>query len=140
MSTIQQSLIDQKQPTTGGGLSGGLDWALDVTKKVATIYDQIKTIGKSPEVVVEKPRAGEPDGRNVQNVDPKAADRGSETINKVQQIYDQIKGLFNIGFPQDSPQPTAPVTHEVATSSMPFGLSIGTAAIIGLLILLMVKK
>jgi hypothetical protein len=138
MSTIQQSLIDQKQPA--GGIGGGLDWALEVTKKVATIYDQIKTIGKSPEVVIEKPRTGLPEGTNVQNVDPKAADRGAETINKVQQIYDQVKGLFNIGFPQESPQPTSPVVHEIEPSSMPFGLSIGTMAIIGLLILLMVKK
>jgi len=138
MSTIQTSLIDQKQPLTGG-LGDILDSISTNVSKVVTIWDKIQTIGKSPEVVVEKPRAGSPEGTNVQNVDPKAADRAADTITKIQQIYDQVKGLFGLGYPSTESQPTAPVTTE-AGSALPFGLSMGALAVIGLVILLAVKK
>jgi len=139
MSTIQQSLIGQNQPTSVG-LGDILDWTSNTVSKVGTIYEQVKTIGKSPEVTVEEPRAGTVEGKNVQNVDPKAADRGAETIYTVQKVIDQVKGLFNVGFPQDSPQPASTVTHDVGTSALPFGLSMGAIVIIGLLLLFMVKK
>lgn len=138
MSTIQTSLIDQQQPTSVG-LGDWLDRISSGVDKVVTIWNKIETIGKSPEVTVETPRAGSPEGTNVQNVDPKAADRGADTITTIQQIYDQVKGLFGLGYPSTTPQPTAPVTTE-AGSALPFGLSMGALAIIGLLILLMVKK
>ena len=138
MSTIQTSLIDQKQPLSGG-LGDILDSISTNVSKVVTIWDKIQTIGKSPEVVVEKPRAGSPEGTNVQNVDPKAADRAADTITKIQQIYDQVKGLFGLGYPSTESQPTAPVTTE-AGSALPFGLSMGALAVIGLVILLIAKK
>jgi hypothetical protein len=138
MSTIQQSLIDQKQPTSVG-LDDWLDRIGIGVDKVVTIWDKIQTIGKSPEVTVETPRAGSPEGVNVQNVDPKAADRGADTITKIQQIYDQVKGLFGLGYPSTESQPTAPVTTE-AGSALPFGLSMGALAVIGLVILFIAKK
>ena len=139
MGQVQLSLIDQKQPTNG--LGGILDWAGENVSKIKTIYDEIKTFGKSDEVIVETPRAGSPEGKDVQNVDPKAVDRMAEVFNTAEKWIAQVKGLFNLGFPQDSPQPTSPVQHEIEPgAALPFGLSIGTAAIIGLLIFMLVKK
>jgi hypothetical protein len=138
MSTIQQSLIDQKQPVNIG-LGDILDSISNNVSKVVTIWDKIQTIGKSPEVTVETPRAGFPEGVNVQNVDPKAADRAADTVTKIQQIYDQVKGLFGLGYPSTESQPTAPVTTQ-AGSALPFGMSMGALAIIGLVIILAVKK
>lgn len=138
MSTIQQSLIGQDQPTSGG-LGDWLDKIGSSVSKVVTIVDQIKTIGKSPEVTVETPRAGSPEGTNVRNVDPLAADRSADTVTKIQNIYDQVKGLFGLGYPSTESQPTAPVTTQ-AGSALPFGLSMGALAVIGLVILIAVKK
>jgi hypothetical protein len=144
MSTWTQSIVTNKpgqsypeQPLPT--LDKVLDQIGGTAQKIGSIWDTIKNIGKSPEVTVEKPRAGSPEGTNVQNVDPKAADRAADTITKIQQIYDQVKGLFGLGYPSTESQPAAPVTTQ-AGSALPFGLSMGALAVIGLVILIMVKK
>jgi hypothetical protein len=149
MSTFQQSILpmDPNDPLTqiynkvmkDGQLNTVLDGIGGTVQKISTIWNQIENFGKSPEVVVEKPRAGSPEGTNVQNVDPKAAYRGADTITKIQQIYDQVKGLFGLGYPATESQPVAPITTE-AGSALPFGLSMGALAVIGLVIILIAKK
>ena len=52
--------------TTTGTIDEGLDWALETTKKVGTLWNQVESLfGKKREVIVETPRAGAPEGTNV---------------------------------------------------------------------------
>lgn len=131
------ALVETKKP---GPIEEGLDWALDTTKKIGTLWDQLSGLfGKKREVIVEKPRAGSPEGKNVQNVD----DTGNRSadVDKVfayaGQIIDQVKGLFGLGYPQTTSQPAAGVQTELGGLA---GLSMGTLAIAALVIWLLTRK
>ena len=119
----------------------GLDWALDVSKKVVTLYDIITDIGTPKrEIVEEKPRAGYPEGQDVQHLN-EAVQRAAKTIHQTAteaagRIYDQVKGLFSLGFPQTQPQPTAGVTTAAGVA----GLSLPMIAVLALLLYLGTRK
>ncbi|MCJ7805913.1 hypothetical protein MUP46_04710 [Patescibacteria group bacterium] len=131
------ALVETKKP---GPIDEGLDWALDTTKKIATVWDQLSGLfGKKREVITETPRAGSPEGKNVQNVND--TPNRSADVDKVfayaGQIIDQVKGLFGLGYPQTMPQPAGGVQTELGGLA---GLSMGTLAIAALIILLLTRK
>lgn len=132
------ALVETKKP---GPIDEGLDWALDTTKKIATVWDQLSGLfGKKREVIKETPRAGSPEGKNVQNVNDagnRSADTTQRILTQAGEIINQVKGLFGLGYPQTEPQPTAGVQTELGGLA---GLSIGTLAIAGLVIWLLARK
>lgn len=111
----------------------GLEWALEQTKKATTLYDQLKNLWEPREVINETPREGYPDGKNVQHLNT-IQGRGAELYSTVSGIYDQVKGLFNLGFDQTETQPVSPVTHEL-TPDMQTGLIVIGAVILLFLLL-----
>lgn len=131
------ALVETKKP---GPIDEGLDWALETTKKIGTLWDQVSGLfGKKREVIVEKPRAGSPEGKNVQNVND--AGNRSADVDKVfayaGQVINQVKGLFGLGYPQTTPQPAAGVQTELGGLA---GLSMGTLAVAALIIYLLARK
>ena len=122
-----------------GPIQGGLDQVLDITKGVKTLWDEIKNIFDEPrEVIKEEPRAGYPDGRDVQHYN-ESVDRGADVVQRIAvqtgQLIDQVKGLFSLGYPQTQPQPTGGVTGELMQPAIPVGL-----VAVALLVLLLVRK
>lgn len=109
-------------------LAEGLDWALSTSVKAATLYDQIKTAFSPREVISETPRAGYPDGRDVRHTND-MTQRSAEVYQTGRQLYDQVRGLFNLGFEQAQAQPAAAITTG--------GIGIGTIALLVLLYLLL---
>lgn len=125
---------------TPGTIDEQLDWALEKGGKLLTFWNQIEdTFGKKREVIVETPRAGAPDGKDVQHVDsPGTSGADTQTIlTKAGEIINQVKGLLGIGYPQTVPQPVSGVQTELGGLA---GLSMGTLAIIGLILYLMTRK
>lgn len=118
----------------------GLDWALAQTKKVSTLYDKLKELWEPREVIREKPRAGYPEGKDVRHLND-IVEKGAETVKAgaawVGGIYDQVKGLFNLGFDQTGKQPVFSIQHEIEPTAK-IGIGVIAAAII--LILLLRKR
>ena len=116
-----------------------LEWALEQTKKVTTLYDQLRGLWEPREVIAEKPRAGFPDGKNVQHLNEKI-ERGAEVVKAGAQviggIYEQVKGLFNLGFEQTGKQPAFSIQHELEPETK---IGIGVIAAILILVLLLRK-
>ncbi len=109
-------------------LGESLDWALDQTTKAATLYSQYQAAFSPREVISETPRAGYPEGRDVRNTNSIEA-RSADVYEAGKQFYDQLKGLFNLGYSQ-SPQPVS----TVPTTAKPT-IGLGTIAGLGLLLL-----
>lgn len=116
-----------------------LEWALEQTKKVTTLYDQLRNLWDPREVIEEKPRAGYPDGKDVRHLNEKI-ERGAEVVKAGAQviggIYDQVKGLFNLGFEQTGKQPAFSIQHELEPTTK---IGIGVIAAVIILILLLRK-
>jgi hypothetical protein len=131
------ALVETKKP---GPIDEGLDWALDVTKKIKTVWDEFSgLLGKKREVIKETPRAGSPEGKDVQNVND--ADNRSADVVKVfgylGEFLTQMKGLFGLGYPQTTPQPAVGVQTELGGLA---GLSVTSLLIIGLILFLLTRK
>jgi len=131
------ALVETKKP---GPIDEGLDWALNTTKKIGTLWDQLSGLfGKKREVIKETPRAGSPEGKDVQNVN----DTGNRSadVDKVMtyagQIINQVKGLFGLGYPQTTPQPAAGIQTELGGLA---GLSVTSLLIIGVILYLLARK
>lgn len=118
----------------------GLDWALQQTKKVTTLWDQVKTIyGEAREVISGKPTAGYPEGRNEKHIND-AVEKGVGIIQQgvawAEGLLGQVKGLFNIGFPQQGGQPAFSIKHEVQPSTKTtIGIGVAIAAIVVIFLL-----
>lgn len=114
-----------------------LEWALSQTGKVTTLFDQIKGIWEPREVIAEKPRAGSPEGKDVRNLD-QIVEKGADVIKAgtawVGGVFDQVKGLFNLGFGQTGKQPVFAIEHELEPS-VKIGIGVIAAAIILVLLL-----
>lgn len=121
-------------------LGESLDWALTQTKKVTTLFDQFSDIWEPREVIKEKPRAGYPEGKDSRNLN-QTIEKGANVIkagaNVIGGIYDQVKGLFNRGFPQTGGQPAFAVKHELDPSPT---LTIGIGVIAALVIFMILRK
>jgi len=117
----------------------GLEWALEQTQKVTTLYDQLKGFWDPREVIQEKPRAGYPDGKDVRHLND-VVDRGADVIKAgtewIGGVADQVKGLFNLGFDPTGKQPVFSIKHELEPTAK---IGIGVIAAIIILILLLRK-
>lgn len=118
----------------------GLEWALAQTRKVTTLYDELRGLWEPREVITEKPRAGYPEGKDVRNLDQivkKGADVTKAGAAWVGGIYDQVKGLFNLGFDQTGKQPVFSIQHEIEPTAK---IGIGVIAAVIILLLLLRKR
>ena len=114
-----------------------LGWALAQTKKITTLYDQIMGTREPREVIVETPRAGYPEGQDVRHLN-ETIDKGAEMIEAgkawIGGVYDQVKGLFNLGFDQTGKQPVFSIEHELEPT-VKIGIGVIAAAVILILLL-----
>jgi len=120
-------------------LGQSLDWALEQTRKVTTLFDQLSGIWDPREVIEEKPREGYPEGQNVRHLN-ETVEKGADVIKAGKEwvggVYDQIKGLFNLGFDQTGKQPVFSIQHELEPTAK---IGIGVIAAVIILILLLRK-
>jgi len=123
--------IEKRDP-----IGESLDWALGVSKQVGTLYQQIKGQFQPREVIVETPRAGYPEGQDIMHTND-LSQRCADVVTVGKQLYAQVKGLFGLGYPATEKQPVPGVKHEIAGIA---GLSLGSIAIIALLIILFMRK
>ncbi|KPK75273.1 MAG: hypothetical protein AMJ79_11845 [Phycisphaerae bacterium SM23_30] len=139
--TESKQLADVVTTKPADKIEQGLDWAIEQTKKVTTLWDQIKSTWDKPrEVIAEKPRAGYPEGQNLIHYNDEV-DRGANVAEQIlvlgKQFYDQVKGLFGLGYPSTGTQPVATVEHEVSLAG---GLNWGIVLIIAIVLYLVTKK
>lgn len=117
----------------------GLDWALAQTKKVTTLYDQLKGLWEPREVIEEKPRAGSPEGKDVQHLN-ETVDKGAKVLKAgsawVGDVFEQVKGLFNLGFDPTGKQPVFAIQHEIEPTTK---IGVGVIAAVIILVLLLRK-
>ena len=111
-------------------LNEGLDWALETTKKVTTVYDQLKWMWEPREKIVATPRTGTAEGVDARNTNIEV-NRGADVYETAKDFYAQVRGLFGLGYPSNEKQPVpivqpAPVIQQGSTA----GMSFGTIAII----------
>ena len=115
-----------------------LDWALEQTKKVTTLYDQLRNLWDPREVIEETPREGYPEGKDVRHLNEKV-EQGAAVVKAGAQVIggvvDQVKGLFNLGFDQGK-QPAFSIQHELEPTTK---IGIGVIAAILILVLLLRK-
>jgi hypothetical protein len=123
--------LDQSVSATKSGPVETTDWGRVVETGVM-LYDKIKGIFSPRETVEGEPRAGTIEGRNEQHTDIEV-NRGPDIVTTTKDFYDQVKGLFGLGYPQSQPQPSVPVHHEAATVN---GVSLTMPMLIGGAVLL----
>lgn len=120
----------------------GLDWAMDQTKKVITVFDQLKGLWEPREVIEEKPREGYPAGKDVQHLN-ETVDKGANVVKAgsawVGDIFGQVKGLFNLGFDPTEKQPVSAIQHELDPTTK-IGIGVFAVAAVIILILLLRKR
>lgn len=114
-----------------------LDWALAQTRTITTLYDQLKGFWEPREVIKETPREGYPEGQDVRHLN-ETVEKGAEIIKVgkalIGKAYDQVKGLFNLGFDQTGKQPVFSIEHELEPT-VKIGIGVIAAAIILVLLL-----
>lgn len=129
-------------PGAIGAIGGGLDWALEQTKKVTTLYDQLSFLWEPRETIIAKPRAGYPEGRNERNLND-LVDRAAEVLkigkSKAGEFVNQVKGLFGLGYGQTKKQPVFAIQHELQPSKQTW-IGLGIIAAIIVVVLLLGKK
>lgn len=125
-----------------GALAGGLDWALQQTAKVVTLYDQLSPMWEPRETIVGQPREGYPEGRDVQNLND-IGDKAAAVVTigkaKASEFVDQIKGLFGLGYTPTQKQPALAVRHELQPASMSW-TSLGIVAAVIVVVILLGRK
>jgi len=117
----------------------GLDWALEQTMKVTTLFDQLKGLWSPREVITETPREGSPEGTNVAHLND-TVEKGAQVLKAgtawVGDVFEQVKGLFNLGFDQTGKQPVFSIMHEIDPTAK---IGVGVIAAVIILILLLRK-
>lgn len=116
---------------------GGVRRAGEVSQDIKTVFDQVADLwGISRRSVTEgTPRAGYPEGRDVQHLNTDEDNRPdilTMAAGVYQGILEQVKGLFNIGYPQTSGQPAFAIRHDIE----PTPKTMIVAAVIGAVIIL----
>jgi len=126
-------VVSQKEPAT---FTESLSWALEQTRNIATLFEEIKTSADAPrDTVVGTPRAGYPEGRDEQNLNNninRGADTAQQLLSMGGQFYDQVKGLFSTGYDQYMKQPVASAGGQA--------LPVATLIVIAIIIYIVVKK
>jgi len=114
-----------------------LEWALAQTRKVSTLYDELKGLWTPRDVTKETPRAGYPEGRDVRHLND-TIQKGSEVIRAgvswAGGMIDQVKGLYNRAFGQTGKQPVFSIEHELEPG-VKIGIGVIAAAVILVLLL-----
>jgi len=127
-------------------VSGGWD-AIDNILATGTPFPaqqrltiQLRGMWEPREVIVETPREGSPEGKDVRNLN-QIVEKGAEVIKAgkswIGGVYDQVKGLFNLGFDQTGKQPVFSIEHEIEPT-VKIGIGVIAAAVI--LVLLLRKR
>ena len=123
-------------PTDPFGQS--LGWALEQTTGVVTLFDQIREIWDPREVIEEVPREGYPEGKNVKHLN-QTVDKGAKVLKAgsawVGDVFEQVKGLFNLGFDPTGEQPVFSIKHELEPTT-----KIGIGVIAGIIILILLLR
>lgn len=134
-SAESQQLVEKMGPKADP-FGEGLNWALTQTKKVTTLFDQLKGLWEPREVIKEKPREGYPEGQDVRHLN-ETVEKGAEIVKAgkawIGGVYEQVKGLFNLGFKQGK-QPAFSIEHEIEPT-VKVGIGVIAAAIILVLLL-----
>ena len=86
------------------------DWG-KVAETGVMLYEKIKGIFSKGDTVEGTPRAGTLEGATEQNTNIDV-NRGADVYTTAKNFYDQVKGLFGLGYPQTEPQPSVAVQHE----------------------------
>jgi len=117
-----------------------LEWALQQTKSIITLFDQVREIYDPREVIEETPRVGYPEGKNLRHLN-ETVDKGAKVLKAgsawVGDVFEQVKGLFNLGFDPTGKQPVFSIQHELEPTTK---IGIGVIAGIIILILLLRKR
>lgn len=138
--------VSVKKESAFDWINQGLEWALGTTKKISTIANQwdIATGKKVISTNTEGQSSGDaqPKTRNVSNVDT-FIKRGADVIQNVgkaaENIFGQVKGLFNLGFDGDS-QPVFSIQHELDPGTKLAIGSTGLILIVIFIVYILVKK
>ncbi len=139
---LEQLVSATGQPGVIDNLFTGLKGLATTSREIRTLADELIAPWSTRETVYSKPQAGYPEGRDEQhlnNLAQAAANVWETTKTSAQAMLDQVKGLFNVGFPQQGGQPVFGVTHEIQPSK---GLSAGLiiAGIVIVLVILLSRK
>jgi len=138
--SAESQQLAQKMGPKSDPVGETLSWALSQTAKVTTLYDQLKGLWKPREVIKETPRKGYPEGKDLRHQND-IVKQGADVIKAgkawIGGVYDQVKGLFNIGFGQMGKQPVFSIEHEIEPA-VKVGIGVIAAALI--LVLLLRKR
>lgn len=126
-------------PADENWIGQGLDWALDQTKKVTTLVDELGGVFSKRESIqgepFEGPKAGTTTHLN------QVTNKGAEIYNTgkafVGGIVDQVKGLFNLGYDPTGKQPTFAIQHELKPGPQ---ITIGAIVIISIIIFALLRS
>ena len=113
----------------------------EISQQFRTVVDEIGEawgVWERP-VIEERPRAGYPAGQDVQHLNRPEDDR-ADVVTMARGLFggilEQVKGLFNLGFPQTSGQPAFAIKHEVEPSQKTMiivGVAVGAILLVILL-------
>lgn len=135
--SAESQRLAQKMGPKSDPVGETLDWALAQTKSITTLFDQVKSIWEPREVITETPRAGYPEGKDIRHLN-ETVEKGAEMIKAgkawIGGVYDQVKGLFNLGFDQTGKQPVFSIEHELEPG-VKIGIGVIAAAVILVLLL-----
>ncbi len=138
-SLISASFVGgEKEPNLLDNIVSGMNWFAVQSRKIRTLADDIMGPWTPRDTVKGTPIAGSKDGRDVQHLND-FSKMGADVINVFKTgasaILDQAKGLFNLGFPQDTKQPAFGLTHDIKLSKgLSTGLIIAGIAIVVLIL------
>ena len=132
----------EKEPGLFENIFTGLEWAATQSRNIRTLADELMAPWSPRDTVYGKPQAGYPEGRDeghLNNLAQAGANMWEAMKVGAGAMLDQVKGLFNIGFPQQESQPGFGLTHEIKPSK---GLSAGLiiAGIVIVLVILLSRK
>jgi len=96
-------------------LGEGLQKAIDVTKPISTLYNQLTWQVEPRNIVAGTPQAGYPEGRDEVYTN-NTVDRAADVLKSGLGFFEQVKGLFGLGYPANDAQPVSPLTTEQNTT------------------------
>ena len=137
--SAESQQLAKKMGPVSDPFGDSLDWALNQTKKITTLYDRLSGLWEPREVIAEKPREGYPEGRDLKHLN-ETVDKGAEIIQSGRAwlggVLDQVKGLYNVAFGQTGKQPVFSIEHEIEPTVK---IGIGVIAAVIILVLLLRK-
>jgi hypothetical protein len=124
-------------------LSNLLDSFSEHKEEIATVYDKFSWMWEPRATITETPRAGFPEGQDSAPTNS-TVDKAADVITMGTNFYTQLKGLFGLGYPANVAQPVSPIQHEITKDTTPApviaGMSVGTIAVIAIVLLFLMKK